>query len=290
MKLPLLPGGSAALKIAQADGIVGGTVWPAARALCEHLVEQELHQQNDETAACCCTNVVELGSGTGAVGLFAAAASAFASHHHCWRVTLTEHQPPIQAVLSSVPYNVDGSLDTTLMHTNDDDDETAPTPQRTSDRLLRLIQENLDRNRSMFLDDEKSLPRIMELDWTKPWHAEQVVASTIRDGNHGFDILLGSDVTYCSNLHDSLAQTMVRLMRPEDDVQHHIAPPPRCILAHQQRVLNWWKGGQDHQLIRFEKAANRVGLQIFQRYDRAVRDDHGKTHQVAILELRRSLA
>ena len=282
MKLPLLPNGASVHIDQLALGVVGGTVWPAAKTLCEHLLESKKPRslpgtQPQETSA-----VVEVGSGTGAVGIFAAA--AFTD----WKVTLTEHRPPVEAVISSVPYLPDGTLDSTIIPTEDYPEDERP-PRRTSDRLLRLIHDNLDRNRAFFRDPDAA-PNIMELDWTRPEHIEQVkAASFMASKNGGFDIVLASDVTYQSVLHDALANTMVRLMRTDDSQNKcgsSLASPATCLVAHQERVLN--HKGQDCQLISFEKAAKRVGLSVFQRHEKTVLDDFGQEQRVAILELRRS--
>lgn len=282
MKLPLLPNGSRVHIDQLALGVVGGTVWPAAKSLCEHLLELN-KKQGSQPPQRSAVAVVEVGSGTGAVGIFAAAALAD------WKVTLTDHRPPVEAVISSVPYLPDGSLDSTILPTDDFPEDERPQ-RRTSDRLLRLLQENLDRNRALFRDP-LTAPNIMELDWTKPWHIELVkVASVVASKNGGFDLVLASDVTYQSVLHDALANTMVRLMRTDDSKNScgsSLALPAMCLVAHQERVLN--HRGQDCQLSSFEKAAQRVGLSVFQRHDKTVLDDGGHEQRVAILELRHSL-
>jgi len=267
MRLPLLPSG-AALKITQAEGIVGGTLWPAAAALCDHLLEQHNkpqdrppHPKNHDNHPHC--NVIELGSGTGAVGMFAAAT------FDDWRVTLTEHKPPLEAVIPFVPFRPDGSLD---------DDTCSTTPQK-SNRLLNLIQENVHQNQQVFRH-HNTTPRVMELDWTHPAHAERVLAasSTNKDG---FDLVLASDVTYHSALHECLAQTMARLLLR----RRRGGRDATCLVAHQERVLNL--RGQDFQRIRFESAARQAGLHLVRQHDRVVHDkDTGKGHKVCILELR----
>jgi predicted nicotinamide N-methyase len=289
MKLPLLPNGASVHIDQLALGVVGGTVWPAARTLCEHLLDSK----KPGGASSVCSSllpgaqpqriaVVEVGSGTGAVGIFAAA--AFAD----WKVTLTEHRPPVEAVISSVPYLPDGTLDSMILPTEDFSEEERPR-RRTSDRLLRLLHDNLDHNRALFRDPETA-PTIMELDWTKPEHIEQVkAASIVASKNGGFDLVLASDVTYQSVLHDALACTMVRLMRNDvgkNGCGSSFASPAMCLVAHQERVLN--HRGQDCQLISFEKAAKRVGLSVFQRHEKTVLDDWGHEQRIAILELRRS--
>lgn len=136
------------------------------------------------------------------------------------------------------------------------------------------------------------MPKIMELDWTKAEHADRVAASVANEedsSSDGFDIVLASDVTYHSALHDALAQTMVRLLRPNNKIRSNKhdqqSQASVCLLAHQERVLNL--KGQDYQLVSFEQAAGRAGLQISQRHDRSVQDGLGQAQRVRILELRR---
>jgi predicted nicotinamide N-methyase len=237
MKLPLLPTG-ASLKLVQADGVLGGQVWPAASALC-HCLAALTNRSLD---------CVELGSGTGAVGLYAAALG--------FSVTLTEHRPPLASVISSVAYSVDG--------TPEEDPYNS-----TSDRLLKLLESNVDRNRNFF---PKYLPKVKELDWNNDNQILEVAASS--KSKKGFELVLASDVTYLSPLHQSLADTIAGvLMRTSDS---------RCLLSHQPRIYNL--KGWDSQLTEFEKSLTRAGLTIVNQTFHPVAEGF-KTHKVSILEI-----
>ncbi len=66
----------------------------------------------------------------------------------------------------------------------------------------------------------------------------------------GFDLVLASDVTHFSLMHEPLACTISRMLRPAGGV---------CLLSHQQRMVNL--KGQDMQLCEFEQVARSHGLQ-----------------------------
>ena len=295
MKLPLLQGGRA-LNISQADGVIGGKIWPAASALCQYLLLQQQQQlpqaegRNAQRISC-----VELGSGTGAVGLYAAAKFGY-------KTILTEHRPPVCSVISSVPYAVDGMLDTA-------DDEFL---SRKSSRLLNLLQANVDANRDLFVANENEndiagsiIPRVMELDWSDPDHIQRIIdaSSSAAAVNPGFDFILASDVTYFTQLHQPLAETIAKLLavkhapawktampavlasRSEDATTVTPTPifsPPKCLLAHQERLVDM--KGRDNQLASFEKALASADLNIVKRVDHPVHEG-STTHKVSILEI-----
>ena len=167
-RLPPLPNGRE-LELATLDGVLGGTVWPAARALCEYLLKNR-----DVLAG---TSCVELGAGTGAVGLYAAALGAA-------KVTLTDHRPPLAAT-------------TDLIHASDGD---LDLPSGSSDRLLELLRANVARNAA---PDRAS---VMELDWASAAHAEAVRVEAQPT------LLLGADLTYTTPMHAALAETIARLL------------------------------------------------------------------------------
>lgn len=252
MKLPLLPNGSA-LKLAQAEGVLGGKVWPAATALCQYLASSSMVKDYQPLADC-----VELGSGTGAVGIYAAALG--------YTVTLTEHKPPLAAVIPSVAYSVDGTPEDYL-------EENQDQQQQTSDRLLNLLQSNVNRNQQL-LD---YTPSVMELDWTNYNHVLNVAGSS--KTKKGFDLVLASDVTYISQLHQDLADTIAGLLLRSNSSS---LMPPKCVLSHQQRMINL--KGWDSQLTEFEKSLTRAGLTIVQQTSRPIEEDF-KTHRVSILEI-----
>jgi Lysine methyltransferase len=133
MRLPptRLPNGST-LPISQAEGVLGGVIWAAATSLCRHLLlyETPLLRATSADGAINATPALELGSGTGFVGIYFAAASNR-------RVILTERRSPLAAALSSVSYNVDGTLDYDFLEGKD-------IPK--SDVMMNLLQENVQQN------------------------------------------------------------------------------------------------------------------------------------------------
>lgn len=206
--LPPLPSGKVLkLVTAPSSGLLGGTVWPAANALCIYLLENQ-QSLNLKRANC-----VELGSGTGAVGLFAAGLGA--------NVVLTDCCPPPDSAM----YTTDG---------------TADLPANGSDAILNLLEQNVNANRDSFPND---VPRVMKLDWTCLIEIEQVAAQA------DFDLVLASDVTHFSLMHDPLACTISRMLRPTGGI---------CLLSHEQRMVNL--KGQDMQLYEFEQVARSRGL------------------------------
>ena len=133
--LPALPSGRRlSLKLEQ--GLLGGALWPSAVALCDYLTQQHSTwlQSNPRTA--------ELGAGTGAVGLFAAALGA--------RVVLTDVGP-----LTATGYG-------------------------GNTRLLQCMRANAQANRALF--EGGGTADVAELDWGQKAHAEAVKASHAPDG------------------------------------------------------------------------------------------------------------
>lgn len=274
MKLPLLPNG-AALKLTQADGVLGGRLWPAARALCEFVSRLPDTPMSD-------LDCLELGAGTGAVGLYTAAALG------C-QVTLTERRPPRVSVMSSVPYGVDGTPEFIAGGLND--------YAEPSDRLLQLLQRNVDQNVDLFVNN--NVPRVMELDWNNRSHFQHVAASASKT-RQGFDLILASDVTYVSRLHQALADTMASLLlRPEQPyhlisrdnhkdsnhrpfLQESSMAIPKCFVSHQERRRTL--DGQDLQLAEFERALLQAGLVPVQIWSHPVADG-SKMHNVSILQI-----
>lgn len=206
--LPPLPSGrTLKLVTCSSSGLLGGTVWPAAQSLCTYLLE---HRQSLDMQ-----NVVELGSGTGAVGLFAAGLGA--------NVILTDCCPPPESTI----YTTDG---------------TARLPDKGSDKLLELLTQNVQVNKDAF---PNNVPKVMELDWTSPSDIERVASLG------PFDVVLASDVTHFSLMHEPLTNTISSLLRSDDGV---------CLLSHQERMVNL--RGQDCQLQSFVQVAQSHGLNV----------------------------
>lgn len=108
---------------------------------------------------------VEVGSGTGAVGLFAAGLGA--------SVVLTDCRP-----------RPDSAMCTT--------DGTSDLPADGSAAILEVLEQNVKANKDSFPNDR---PVVMKLDWTSPNDIEKVAAKV------GFDLVLASDVTHFSLMH-----------------------------------------------------------------------------------------
>mmetsp|Transcript_2636 Transcript_2636/g.5695 ORF Transcript_2636/g.5695 Transcript_2636/m.5695 type:complete len:461 (+) Transcript_2636:55-1437(+) len=242
--------------------------------------------------------ILELGSGTGAVGIWTSIAL-------CRHVILTEHRPPIQSVMTSVPYSVDGMYEDDLTQ---NDELSKPKTRKTSDRLLRLLQENIELNRRHLLfgnnddstgnmddgtekDDDvkeddsmkKMVPMmfVREFDWK---HHEEQCQQLLDEFIHspsspattrasGFDCILGSDLTYDSSVHKDLARTISKLLAKNGRNHNDDSSVPTCWIAHQPRVYGLFNGNddgdrlgggrnQDLQLQSFRKALEDVGLSI----------------------------
>jgi len=212
------------LCLARAYGFSGGEIWPAARVLCEYLDHN--HGQDLDNFDC-----IELGAGTGAVGIFAAAALG------C-NVTLTDHKPPVPGM---------------------------------SDRLLEVLRDNVKMNKSLY---PTRIPRVVELDIEKDKTIEEAALSSRSGG--GYDLVLVSDVTDATCLHKPLAHAIAKLLWQE-------SPDSRCLLAHEERVLN--ADGQDYQLLEFEEALAEAQLQVVKESTHTLEDADQEEHKICILEI-----
>ena len=300
-ELTLLPPNNVPLELNQLNGVIGGNIWPSAPVLCRHLLFHYYYyksRNNDSSSNCHRLpyhkmNVLELGSGTGAVGLYASGLRIFNS------VYLTEHRPPITAVMSSVPYNVDGTLDLLQDEYNHEN--------KKSDRLLQLLRTNIVLNhdnvtknsangagQSTGTSDATVMtsswpPEVHELDWTQPDHVQEILATLekhhLRDGytttKVGFDLILASDVTYTTELHVPLARTMSELLLKQQDNktnrdtegwEQHSLPLPTCLVAHQLRIVNPFSFVNtnydvDYQLDSFRNALDNAELIVVAKHD-----------------------
>ena len=298
-ELPLQPRNNVALELNQLNGVIGGNIWPSAPVLCRHLLFHYYYNRNNDSSRHCHhfpyhkMNVVELGSGTGAVGLYASGLRIFNS------VYLTEHRPPVTAVMSSVPYNVDGTLD--LLQDEDCHEN------KKSDRLLQLLMSNIELNHDNVMKNSATKggghststsdtvmtsswpPEVHELDWTQPDHVKEILAALekyhSRDGhatiNVGFDLILASDVTYTTELHVPLARTISELLLNQEkndsngDTEGrggHSQPLPTCLVAHQRRIVNPFSFVStnydvDYQLDSFRNALDIAELIVVAKHD-----------------------
>ena len=256
MGLPRLPSGqSLQLKTCHTSGILGASLWPAAAPLCHHLLQHRDELQLHEKRC------MELGAGTGAVGLFAAALG-------CPSVVLTDCRPLPDAAMYTT--------DTGNSHLD------AVLPSEGSDAILQLLKENVKLNRNLFVHN--NVPRVMELDWTNSSHLQHVLQSlqqptgphTSSSTKDGFDLILCSDVTHFSAMHQPLASTIKGLL----------GKTGACLLSHQERLLD--KNGRDKPLEDFVTAAQETGLEVERM---AVDPNHDDVDNggpvVAMLQIRR---
>uniref|UniRef100_A0A7S0P174 Calmodulin-lysine N-methyltransferase n=1 Tax=Calcidiscus leptoporus TaxID=127549 RepID=A0A7S0P174_9EUKA len=210
--LPLLPQGSE-LKLRLGSLLAcdtGGWLWPSACVLCTWL-------RSNAADAVAGRTVLELGCGTGAVGLYAAALSAR-------RVMLTDANV---AVLELARANVEGNR------------ALLPEDTQVSVASLRWGEE-----------DEEA----------EPEEGEEREEGSGGDSD-GYEMILGSDVTYARASHAPLCRTLSRHLRRRR--------PPVVVLAHARRLFgdegregeNAAAGGDgDYRLQSFLAAAEVEGL------------------------------
>jgi len=224
--MPMLPSG-ATLAIGLSSNpvaLVGGSVWPMAAALCTHLLKHHRH-----IFAAPGRSTIEIGSGTGTVGLFAAGLGA--------RCILSD-QRPARAAAQPVSYAPDGASSIDL-------NELAGV----SDCLLDLMRSNVARNEASFA----VRPLVIELDYTDSAHVGS--AARASPGARGFSLLLGADITYSMNQHAPLARAIARLLSKEE--QGEGEGGALALIAHEtRRSLT----GTDVQLESFVAAAAAAGL------------------------------
>eukprot|EP00977_Amphora_coffeiformis_P023379 scaffold13165_cov177-Amphora_coffeaeformis.AAC.10 len=126
-------------------------------------------------------NVLEFGSGTGAVGILAAGLGFFQSVH------LTEHRPPMTTTIPSIPDIADRSMDWEMRCENGGEHKcvlrggSASTTAKPETKKYPSWP-----------------PRVHELDWSVPEHSQRILLH--ETCNQGFDSLLASDVAYVSEL------------------------------------------------------------------------------------------
>jgi hypothetical protein len=282
-------------------GVLGGQIWGSASSLCRFIIGHRHDLSPNFHSGVASPPILELGSGTGAVGIWASIALSR-------QVILTEHRPPILSVMTSVPYNVDGSFDESLLLLDSIDDigrdkeSKMPTNRMTtrrSDRLLRLLRENVELNRQYFTDCEVSPQQqimdnrkrqqddqilVRELDWKDHDGYVQKLLNEFcgggsssspsspsacdREGSTGgFNCIIGSDITYDTSLHDDLARTLSKLLATtrvttdSSSIKRNNADrESTCWIAHQPRVFD--SLGQDSQLRSFQQALQNVGLTV----------------------------
>lgn len=218
--LPALPGKP--LSFRRTDGsVIGGSIYPMAAGLCHHLLgnAESLDFESGPST-------IELGAGTGAVGVFAAALGG--------RCVLTDKKIA-RAAAQPVSYSADGLMDVLPGSTN---------------VLLELLQGNVD-------DNQRSAAhpmRVMPLDWMDPTAASRVAEAS--PNGRGFELVLGSDISYEHASHGALAAAIERLLRrPTSEREGGLA-----LIAHETRLTD--SHGTDIQLESFVRAAAHCRLRV----------------------------
>ena len=218
--LPALPGKP--LSFRRTDGsVIGGSIYPMAAGLCHHLLgnAESLDFESGPST-------IELGAGTGAVGVFAAALGG--------RCVLTDKKIA-RAAAQPVSYSADGLMDVLPGSTN---------------VLLELLQGNVD-------DNQRSAAhpmRVMPLDWMDPTAVIHVAEAS--PNGRGFELVLGSDISYEHASHGALAAAIERLLRrPTSEREGGLA-----LIAHETRLTDGH--GTDIQLESFVRAAESCRLRV----------------------------
>jgi Lysine methyltransferase len=218
--LPALPGKP--LSFRRTDGsVIGGSIYPMAAGLCHHLLgnAESLDFESGPST-------IELGAGTGAVGVFAAALGG--------RCVLTDKKIA-RAAAQPVSYSADGLMDVLPGSTN---------------VLLELLQGNVD-------DNQRSAAhpmRVMPLDWMDPTAVSHVAEAS--PNGRGFELVLGSDISYEHASHGALAAAIERLLRrPTSEREGGLA-----LIAHETRLTD--SHGTDIQLESFVRAAAHCRLRV----------------------------
>ena len=218
--LPALPGKP--LSFRRTDGsVIGGSIYPMAAGLCHHLLGHAESLDFDSGPS-----TIELGAGTGAVGVFAAALGG--------RCVLTDKQIA-RAAAQPVSYSADGLMDVLPGSTN---------------VLLELLQGNVD-------DNQRSAAhpmRVMPMDWMDPTAVIHVAEAS--PNGRGFELVLGSDISYEHASHGALAAAIERLLRrPTSEREGGLA-----LIAHETRLTDGH--GTDIQLESFVRAAESCRLRV----------------------------
>lgn len=173
---PPLPESGERIEVLTTQSGTGGTIWASAGLLTRYL----LHHREELRVADAA--IIELGSGTGIVGLFAAALGAR-------QVLLTDVLHERRANTNQLFYS-------------------KPTA------LGPLLHANVAHNRRHW-ETAKTAVAIAELSFGNDHHAAS--ARCASPGGAGFDLLLGSDITFRPVTgvdHAQLTRTIVRLLRP----------------------------------------------------------------------------
>eukprot|EP00440_Ansanella_granifera_P023837 gb/GFBE01025889.1/.p1 GENE.gb/GFBE01025889.1/~~gb/GFBE01025889.1/.p1 ORF type:complete len:305 (+),score=61.82 gb/GFBE01025889.1/:1-915(+) len=192
----------------------GLEVWPAARTLAEYLLTVEDLEGK---------RLLELGSGTGAVGLACAAKAS--------RVVLSDRMLPEPPPPS---YSLDGSLETfTPSEPADGSGRFHCGGLRgSSRRQLALLEQNLQFNAATLPTVDAHVFELDFRDTSAPSLAVQL---------HGpFDFIVGSDIAYNREAHPSVVACLARILRLHQqavDSSSSCGAMPKMLIAQQGRLL-----------------------------------------------------
>lgn len=120
----------------------------------------------------------------------------------------------------------------------------------TSSIIIDLLQRNASANAARC----EHQPQVRTIDWSDD--ADVSGAHAASPDGAGFDLILGSDITYSKGSHAPLAKAIAKLLSP---TKAGVAPSV-ALIAHASRRLDLW--GVDVQLRSFEDAALACGLQV----------------------------
>ena len=183
----------------------GGSVWESGQYLADYLRKLPLDWGS--------TRVVELGTGTGLVGLTAAVRPPRSPSPH---PTAPPHPPgpPPELTVGGAGAQALGAAHVVL-----------------TDQVLHVARYNAERN---FEPAElEGRVRLHELKWGDE-------TGMLALGDEGFDLIVGSDIIYHAEHHNVLAETMAALAKPgtivllctPDGSPTQGAPRPRWYLLH----------------------------------------------------------
>ncbi|CAE8613519.1 unnamed protein product, partial [Polarella glacialis] len=180
--------------------ISGLSIWPSARPLAEHVLRRDVRG----------LRVLELGAGTGAVGLACGIGGAS-------RVVLSD-----RLVLQRPKPNpaAEGQAHAAL---------------KFGRRQLELLERNLALNAPLFAEGCDS--KVVELDFDAEPDSPSSVDAVMNE--HGpFDLVLGSDIAYSSQAHPALARCLAQLYASHRQMSTAVSQeaPLEVLLGHQSRL------------------------------------------------------
>lgn len=168
------------IRIPRRADLTGLKVWPTALRILDQLSESVLPELRERAASRKRPlRVLELGSGTGVLGLGVALIGG-PSH-----VVVTDPNLPVNFT------------------------------ETDSGSSLEWLQVNVDLNRDAFQQAGAHV-EARELEWTSDEHIESVRRACLPGDADAFDLVLGSEILYDPDQYDPLLKTLNRLARADD--------------------------------------------------------------------------